>query len=183
MPSNRPSERILGSNAVLKFITLGGTPSDLFVELDKFSAKAVDEKKDYKPNGHTLTTNHLIHKGWEISLECGITNDAKLIAYLMSIYSHNSNAAGGYVSRRGGSVDNIAIVITQKYFNDKTTVFSYDNCLLYDLNVDCGMQNDEIRLTLTACCSSRTVSNGFSKTTVPSNATDYINGVVPRVAI
>lgn len=180
----KPSQRILGSNATLSI--LRGVDSILMdFELDKWSAKALDEKKDYKPNGHTLTTNHLIHKGWELSIECGITTDAKIIAILMAIYSHNANAAGDYVRGRGGSADNVKIQVTNKYFDNKTTTFTYVDCLLYDLSVDCGMQNDEIRLTFTACCSNRTV-DAFGNVTggaVGKNPTDFITAIAPNLII
>lgn len=181
----KPSQRILGSNATLRLLP-GTSPSNpIEFELDKWTAKALDEKKDYKPNGQTLTTNHLIHKGWELSLECGITTDAKLISLLMAIYSHNANAAGDYKNGRGGSADKINIQVKNIYFDNTVTTFNYVDCLLYDLSVDCGMQNDEIRLTFTACCSYREVESfgNVVDGAVGKNPSDFITGIAPNSVI
>lgn len=155
----RGQTRVLGSNAVIKF-DLGGQSPHKLMEIDKFTAKAVDEVKESSPLGETITARQVLHKGWDLTFEAGLV-DPEVISLFYAFYRHSYNEVDDFTTR--GVSPTVEIVQSIKYADGKVKVHNYQHVTLSEMNIDISSQTDEIKISFNGKAMNR-LTNSASDT-------------------
>ena len=157
----RGQTRVLGSNAVIRF-DLGGTVgAHKLMEIDKFTAKAVDEVKESSPLGETVTARQVLHKGWDLTFEAGLV-DQEVISLFYAFYRHSYNEVDNFTTR--GTSPTVEIVQTIKYADGKVKVHKYEHVTLSEMNIDISSQTDEIKISFNGKAMNRKADQTTSNT-------------------
>lgn len=180
----RGQTRVLGSNAVIRFDLGAGDPYKL-MEIDKFTAKAVDEVKESSPLGETITARQVLHKGWDLTFEAGLV-DPEVISLFYAFYRHSYNEVDDFTTR--GVSPTVEIVQSIKYADGKVKVHKYQHVTLSEMNIDISSQTDEIKISFNGKAMNRQTDTSASNAGPGSLAVSFQdviknslgNGVVYR---
>lgn len=140
-----PQNRVLGSDYTVKF---GFSGHETIMELDKFTFKASDEKKEFMPAGYTMPRYQLVHNGFDLTFEGGVIND-DLQKIFQSIYDHNLNSKGGLgtTPRGGNTTVDVTWTLSFPEIDGNSIVIVFREVTLSEMNIDYGGQAEEIKQT------------------------------------
>lgn len=139
--------RILGRDAQI-FANAGSTVIALG-EVDKFSAKKLDELKKSQPLGEKNPTSNVVHMGWELSFEGGKVD----WALAQMIHAQDEQI------RSGGRSPYFSIKQRITYYDGKIEEFEYTDVSIYGYEMDMGSSTDEITEKVTGFAGARRLSN------------------------
>lgn len=139
-----PLNRVLGSDYRISF---SFDDSAAFMEVDKFTFKASDEKKEFMPAGYTMPRYQLVHNGFDLTFEGGIVND-DLQKIFQAIYDHNLNSKNSIVAsgpRGGNTTCNVTWALSLPNTEDGALKIVFNEVTFSEMNLDYGGQAEEIK--------------------------------------
>lgn len=135
--------RLVGADAKIKVKLNNSSDALTFMEVDKFTAKAIDEIKESMPLGFTQVTHQNVHKGWDLTFEGGLVS-AEVGNMFDSLYEHIQNSKEAFTGPHGVSPV-IYVNCELTFANNQKLTLVFEEVSLHDLNIDVGSQNDEIK--------------------------------------
>jgi hypothetical protein len=143
--------RIYGSKAVISVVKTDGTAEPIG-EVDKFTAKKIDELKKSQPLGEFLPTANVIHQGWDLTFEGG------KVDWNMAALIH----AQDLQIQLGGRSPYFTCQQVITYFNGTVETYQYNDVSIHGYEIDIAGSNEEITEKFA----------GFSRTRVMNANTD-----------
>lgn len=179
--------RLVGSDAKIKVKLNNSSDALTFMEVDKFTAKAIDEIKESMPLGFTQVTHQNVHKGWDLTFEGGLVS-AEVGNMFDSLYEHIQNSKETFTGPHGVSPV-IYVNCELTFANDQKLTLVFEEVSLHDLNIDVGSQNDEIKQSFNGKARSLKIVDGQATTVrgvgIPGILTQIMSkfnqGIVPKV--
>lgn len=170
-----PLNRVLGSDYRISF-SYNNTAS--FMEVDKFTFKASDEKKEFMPAGFTMPRYQLVHNGFDLTFEGGVISD-DLQKIFQSIYDHNLNAKANSAAGapRGGNTtcDVTWTLVFPNSSENNILQIIFSEVTLSEMNMDYGGQAEEIKQSFNGRAKYATV---VAKPADVSDATTIITSIL-----
>lgn len=170
-----PLNRVLGSDYRISF-SYNNAAS--FMEVDKFTFKASDEKKEFMPAGFTMPRYQLVHNGFDLTFEGGVIGD-DLQKMFQSIYDHNLNKKSGVLAAppRGGNVtcDVTWTLVFPNASENNVLQIVFNEVTLSEMNMDYGGQSEEIKQSFNGRAKYATV---IAKPAGTSTATQIIDSIL-----
>ena len=179
--------RLVGADAKIKVKLTETSDALTFMEVDKFTAKAIDEIKESMPLGFTQVTHQNVHKGWDLTFEGGLVS-AEVGNMFDSLYEHIQNSKEDFTGPHGVSPV-IYVNCELTFANDQKLTLVFEEVSLHDLNLDVGSQNDEIKQSFNGKARSLKIVDGqvtnVQGVGIPEILTQIMNkfntGITPKV--